>query len=845
MIEWVVSSSALIVLIIVIRGLYRNRLAMRVRYALWLVVAVRLLLPVSFAESGLSVQNLFELPFFRGYDQGRTGQESREMAPGNLLGSSKDGEGRPESDGLRGELTDRAQTGDPAVDIPAALSADKTHGNENTLNYIPESTYRFDREDEMPDGQKSGAEEPSLQRGRIPEHPFFRHVWLAGVILSGGILSAMNRNYRRRLRISRRKYGTQEGSALPVYVSAVAATPCMLGLFHPAIYLSEEAAGNRNALRYVLCHENTHYRHRDNLWVLVRAICICLHWYNPLVWLAAALSEQDSELACDERAMELLGDGERIRYGRALLDLSAGGGVLPEIWKLSTAMSGQKKRLKERLLAVVAQPRRHAGALAAVMALTALCMTVTFTGRVNGQNLTNGDSRMDTEGILSESGTGTDGEEQKDIADVGADRPADEAPNGSPAQGHYTQSSSIIPVDLKKDGKFALKVVGQTLAGSGEYRIERIELNRLEGRTEATLQVIKPEAVRVLYTRSQKDIRDGDGQTWSYATEEEPLYAKSLYTVEDVPAHETGRFLSDGNGQILSRFAAGELVAQDLNFDGYEDFYLQSDIGGNNIPYYCYLWDEDEGRFEPTCMIPNLEVDRERELLRSATDDGQGVRSVKYYRFDEAGTLHLVRYTEENSSPGALFPSLDLTYCETGYALPAVDEWDYGTEYGGALTERFVYWAKQALAELYDWSGTRIDTACFSVNSFGIFSFGNTPADVKASRIYYYRGYGTKAGFEDCIEHMEVSTERVVWFSPVVQWKVPENLKQMTDAQVAEWYFERSVLTQGETPESVEEPWPDNYYLRTESGKYYQLFLNSATREVSGIYGPYDGYPNS
>ena len=65
-------------------------------------------------------------------------------------------------------------------------------------------------------------------------------------------------------------------------------------------------------MRYILAHENTHYRHGDNLWVVVRAACVCLHWYNPLVWLAACLSRQDGELACDERALEILGEEERI-----------------------------------------------------------------------------------------------------------------------------------------------------------------------------------------------------------------------------------------------------------------------------------------------------------------------------------------------------------------------------------------------------------------------------------------------------------------------------------------------------------------------------------------------------
>ena len=59
MIEWVISSSVLIIMLIVIRQLFRKTLSMRVRYALWLAVALRLLIPVSFFESSLSILNLW------------------------------------------------------------------------------------------------------------------------------------------------------------------------------------------------------------------------------------------------------------------------------------------------------------------------------------------------------------------------------------------------------------------------------------------------------------------------------------------------------------------------------------------------------------------------------------------------------------------------------------------------------------------------------------------------------------------------------------------------------------------------------------------------------------------
>ena len=58
MIEWILSSSVLILMFVLLRCLFRKRLSMRVRYGLWLVVALRLLIPVQIFESNLSVLNV-------------------------------------------------------------------------------------------------------------------------------------------------------------------------------------------------------------------------------------------------------------------------------------------------------------------------------------------------------------------------------------------------------------------------------------------------------------------------------------------------------------------------------------------------------------------------------------------------------------------------------------------------------------------------------------------------------------------------------------------------------------------------------------------------------------------
>ncbi|MBR2896122.1 MAG: hypothetical protein IKC03_10780, partial [Oscillospiraceae bacterium] len=58
MIEWIISSSVLIVVIILMRHILRGKLSLRVQYALWVLVLVRLLVPVSFGSSPLSVENV-------------------------------------------------------------------------------------------------------------------------------------------------------------------------------------------------------------------------------------------------------------------------------------------------------------------------------------------------------------------------------------------------------------------------------------------------------------------------------------------------------------------------------------------------------------------------------------------------------------------------------------------------------------------------------------------------------------------------------------------------------------------------------------------------------------------
>ncbi len=98
--------------------------------------------------------------------------------------------------------------------------------------------------------------------------------------------------------------------------------PFVLGFFRPKIYLpSVLPEGERG---YVLVHERTHIRRLDHVTRALAWLALCLHWFNPLVWLAFRLAGRDMETSCDEAALRRADGDIRADYAASLLRLSAG-----------------------------------------------------------------------------------------------------------------------------------------------------------------------------------------------------------------------------------------------------------------------------------------------------------------------------------------------------------------------------------------------------------------------------------------------------------------------------------------------------------------------------------------
>ena len=213
-------------------------------------------------------------------------------------------------------------------------------------------------------------------------------VWLAGVMLTAAWFLFRNLRFRMRLRADRiepisgelkerfealcRERGVRP---VPVYFTDPLPSACLVGVFRPYIALPLSASP-QDAI-HVLTHEICHLKIRDHIWGVLRLLCCAVHWFDPLVWLAAAMSRTDSELRCDDRVTGPMDPEARKSYAGVLV-LSAARRNAPGLGVLATGMTMTGKRLKTRVETVMrgGKPMRWLAVTFAVLA--SMCLVGAF-----------------------------------------------------------------------------------------------------------------------------------------------------------------------------------------------------------------------------------------------------------------------------------------------------------------------------------------------------------------------------------------------------------------------------------------------------------------------------------
>lgn len=139
------------------------------------------------------------------------------------------------------------------------------------------------------------------------------YIWAAGASVMVAYSIAQYGILRRRLAEAAPLQGE-------IYLADRISSPFVMGVFRPRIYLPSSTPMVER--RFIVAHERHHIRRGDPLWKLLGYAALCLHWFNPLVWLAFCLAGKDMEMSCDEAVIKRLGEHIRADYSQALLRLA-------------------------------------------------------------------------------------------------------------------------------------------------------------------------------------------------------------------------------------------------------------------------------------------------------------------------------------------------------------------------------------------------------------------------------------------------------------------------------------------------------------------------------------------
>ena len=256
MLKEVLTISALIAVVLLVRAIFKNRVPKRMLYALWLVVLLKLCLPGT----------LVSLPVLPAEDAAVPAQSAE----------------RP------------VQTA-PVIQRPAQTVTKPQTPAQQPVSPVQETA----KPAAMP-----------LTTAQI-----LQIAWFSGSALLGLWLFGAWAVFTIRLHRDRRFVGKRGGTC--IYVSDAVKSPCLAGLI-PAVYLTEDVLQTDEA-ELIVRHELTHLRHLDFLWSFCRTAAVIVYWWNPFIWLAAICSKRDAELACDEAVAAKLPESKRLAYARAIL----------------------------------------------------------------------------------------------------------------------------------------------------------------------------------------------------------------------------------------------------------------------------------------------------------------------------------------------------------------------------------------------------------------------------------------------------------------------------------------------------------------------------------------------
>jgi len=355
--DWVIETSImasiLVVLILGVKILLRNKLTPRWHYLLWMILIVRLVLPWS-PDSSYSIYSILS----RSYEKAVSVQSQPAVFPKN----------EPTQETTSDTFDTRGVTEEERY--PAGpLQTTKESYTETTIPI------------------KKQMEEP------ISFYTIALYIWLTGTIVLGFVTYLIIRQLYRYIQQQQQvitdkrivkifencKHSMSVQQSIPLLLAGKISSPTVLGFYSPRILLSNVHISKLTdqQLRHIFYHELAHIKRRDvGVNWLMHSLLI-LNWFNPILWCSYVFMREDQELACDAYALTFMEEEEKISYGLTIISLLEHYSNYYQIPSLAN-LSRNKRTLKRRILMIKKFQKKSYGwsmlGIVAVMIISSLSL---------------------------------------------------------------------------------------------------------------------------------------------------------------------------------------------------------------------------------------------------------------------------------------------------------------------------------------------------------------------------------------------------------------------------------------------------------------------------------------
>lgn len=347
------SAAVIILLIIFIRAILINRLPKKIFLVLWMIALVRLLMPLS-VSSPFSIYSLAQ----RSEHIKNIIGVMEEIPSGQIVLPIRmeKQESREEKENI---LSENAEDNGINHETASIEGNSVWKSTDDTVEYTGRGeTGQTDT------GQKDAVQSKyESKSGKEAVFPIWKIIYITGVIIFAVYFVYVYVKCRKEFDISMpvdREMSQNRINRCPtkrrisIRQSKLIDAPLTYGIIAPVILIPETIDWQEEEqLSYILAHEFIHIKRFDGVTKILMVAALCVHWFNPAVWIMYNLLNRDLEISCDEEVIRKFGEKSKASYARTLIQMEEKKSGLIPLWNSFSKNATGKSAMEERILAIM------------------------------------------------------------------------------------------------------------------------------------------------------------------------------------------------------------------------------------------------------------------------------------------------------------------------------------------------------------------------------------------------------------------------------------------------------------------------------------------------------------